>query len=263
MSGELSQPPITIANASGFPLQIGVDNIVNKSSRWTVLLEEHPWRSDGSGLEGFIDIVAINRLSELETMVIECKRVRQAAWVFLVPTVSPSLRSRATVFGSQLADSKWRHYGWEDWQAEPRTYQSEYCAIPGQEQGRKNLIERTAYELASSVEALANQERLMQQQMGAKSFSRVYIPVIVTTAQLFVASFEPTDVSLADGCLPKDLHCSEVPFIRYRKSLAFGAESESRSSNSIQELHAETERTIFVVNALKLQDFLDQYEFQE
>ena len=261
MSKNLSQQPITVANASGFPLQIGISNVVNKSSQWQVLLEEHPWCMDETGSEGFIDLVVVNRISQFETLVIECKRVRQTAWVFLLPKFPSLHRSVATIFGSQLADSKWTHFGWEDWQADPVTYQTPYCAIPGQEQGRKNLLERTASELVFSVEALANQERGLQQEKGADNFSRVYIPVIVTTAQLFVAEFDPSKISLDDGCLPKDTPFSEVSFIRYSKSLTTFA--ESASANSIGEFHAASERTIFIVTALKFEEFLTQYEFRD
>jgi hypothetical protein len=231
---------------------------VNKSARWQVLLEEHPWRFDETGSEGFIDLVVVDRNLQFETLVIECKRDRQTVWVFLLPKLPSSQRSQATIFGSQIADSKWKHFGWEDWQADPVTYQSQYCAISGQEQGRKNLIERTASELVFSVEALANQERELQKIKGTDNFSRVYIPVIVTTAQLFVAEFDPSDISLDDGCLPKETPFSEVSFIRYRKSLATFV--NSAWAKSIGEFHAASERTIFVVNALKFEEFLHQYE---
>jgi hypothetical protein len=262
MSQNLSQSPITVANASGFPLQIGVSNAVNQSSRWRVVLEEHPWRSDEVGSEGFIDLVVEDRNSHFETFVIECKRVRQTAWVFLLPKLPSSLRSRATVFGSQLEDSKWRHFGWEDWQADPVTYQSQYCAIPGQDQGRKNILERSASDLVLSVEELANQERrLHQQQKGIANLSRVYVPVFVTTAQLFIAEFDPSSISLGDGCLPKETPFSEVSYIRYRKSLTTLGESSSPAS--IGDFHAASERTIFVINALKFPNFLHQYEFRD
>jgi hypothetical protein len=264
MSKNLSQQPITVANASGFPLQIGISHVVNKSNRWKIFLEEHPWSLDDKDdkvSEGFIDLVVYERFSQFETLVIECKRVRQTAWVFLLPTLPSAKRSQATIFGSQLADSKWKHFGWEDWQADPITYQSQYCAIPGQQQGRKNLIEHTASELVLSVEALANQERRLQQENGADNFSRVYIPIIVTTAQLFIAEFDPSNISLEDGCLPKNTPFFEVPFIRYRKSLAtFGG---SILVKSISEFHIASERTIFVVNALKFEEFLNQYDFRD
>lgn len=261
MSKHLSQQPITVANSSGFPLQIGLSNVVKKSSTWQVLLEEHPWRSDEYGSEGFIDLVVVDKMSTFETLVIECKRVKQAAWVFLLPKIPSKTRSRATVFGSQIEGKEWRHFGWEDRQADPTTYESQYCAIPGQDQGRKNLIERTASELIISVEALAHQERELQQKRGDANISRVYIPTIVTTAQLFVAEFDPSDISLEDGCLPEDTPFNEVPYLRYRKSLTTQVEFEK--VKSIQDVHADNQRTIFVVNASKFEEFMQEYEFRD
>ncbi len=261
MSKHLSQKPITVANSSGFPLQIGISNVVKESSKWDMLLEEHPWRSDEHGSEGFIDLVVVDRMSTVETLVIECKRVKQAAWVFLLPKVPSSTRSRATVFGSVIEGTEWRHFGWEDRQADPVSYESQYCAIPGQDQGRKNLIERTASELVISVEALANQERELQQKKGNASISRIYIPTIVTTAQLFVSEFDPSSISLEDGCLPEDTPLHEVPYLRYRKSLTTQVDFEK--VNSIQDVHADNQRTIFIVNASKFEEFMQEYEFRD
>jgi hypothetical protein len=261
MSKNLSQDPITIANASGFPLQIAISNIVKNSTRWQVLLEEHPWRMEETGSEGFIDLVVDNRFEHFVTFVIECKRVRQAAWIFLL-SESPSTQiSQTTIFGSQLKDSKWKQFGWEAWNADPVTYQSKYCAIPGQNQGRKNLIERSAADVVLSVESLADQERRLQLRIGIPNFSRVYIPVIVTTASLFVAEFDPASILLEDGYLPKNTPISEVSFMRYKKSLTtFG---ESASAKSINELHKAAERTVFVVNALKFIDFLENCKVKD
>jgi hypothetical protein len=51
MSDEFEKQARSIANASGFPLQIRVANIA-EFSKWKVLLEEHPWRSDETRSEG-------------------------------------------------------------------------------------------------------------------------------------------------------------------------------------------------------------------
>jgi hypothetical protein len=263
MDNKLSQNPILIANASGFPLQIAIAKVINQSTKWHISLEEHPWRLDLTGEEGFIDLVVTDRVSPFETFVIECKRVRQTAWVFLLPKSSSQFQkwSQSTIFGSDYSDSKWKHFGWEDWQSEPITFQSQYCAIPGQDGGRKTLLERTASELVFSVEALAYQERALQKANSINCFSRVYIPVIVTTAQLIVSEFDPAEISLEDGSLPKETLFKEVSFIRYRKSLT--TFTNSTIAKSIHDLHIESERTIFVVNAKYFGSFLDQYEFRD
>lgn len=257
MASDLNQEPSVVADSSGFPLQIGAMHAINQSSEWRVVVEEHPWRSDETGLEGFIDIVAMKRYPGFGAMVIECKRVRQSAWVFLMPKTPPSLRSHATVWDSRRGDGKWMNFGWATCQADPSTYESLYCAIPGQEQGRRNLLERTVADLVQSVEALARQEMELIEHSGTPNFSRVYVPVLVTTARLFAASFDPATVTLQDGALPKDASFVEVPFIRFRKALSVLSQPPA---GDLKELNKATERTIFVVHAESVTPFLNQFE---
>ena len=258
MGSDLNQEPSVVANSSGFPLQIGVMHAVNQSSEWRVVVEEHPWRSEETGSEGFIDIVAMNRPPGFAAMIIECKRVRKAAWVFLIPKTPPSSSSQATIWDSNRADRKWLIHGWRNWQADPTTFQSQYCAIPGQEQGRRNLLERTASDLVESVEALAGQELELIEQNETANFSRIYLPVLVTTARLFAASFDPSTVTLNDGALPNDASFVEVPYIRFRKALSVRARSSS--VNNLKELSNTSERTVFVVHAESVTAFLNQFE---
>jgi hypothetical protein len=255
---ELAHHPIVIANSSGFPLQIATVHAVNQSRNWRVLFEEHHWQSDRTGSEGFIDIVAVTKDRATCAMVMECKRVRQTAWVFLIPKESPSMRSQTTVWHSHRKDSKWTKYDWINLQADPSSYQSQYCAIPGQEQGRRNILERTASELIDSVEAFAEQERLIQEKNGTDHFNCAYIPVVVTTAQLFVSYFDPAAISLTEGSLPTDAPLIPVPNMRFRKSL--GTRAFFSSVSSIGELHTVSERTIFVVNSENLPEFMRQFE---
>lgn len=256
MRNKLSQEPIAAANSSGFPLQIAAVHAINQSKNWRVLLEEHPWRSDITGGEGFIDIVAVTRIDDTCAMVLECKRVRQTSWVFLIPKPSVSHSRRVTVWVSNRVDSKWAEYGWKNWGPYPPTYESEYCAIPGQESGRKTLLERTACDLTDSVQALAEQEKQIQEKRNTNNFTRAYIPVVLTTAQLFVSHFDPADISLTDGSLPEDTPFSPVSYLKFRKSLSTRAQASS--TTSIEKLYSESERTIFVVNAEHLPEFLQE-----
>jgi hypothetical protein len=86
----MGSEPIKIANSSGFPLQIAVSSIVNKSRNWRVMFEEHPWRLNETRTDGFIDIVAFNK-KDNTVMVIECKRYKDTGWVFLIPDTSPKI----------------------------------------------------------------------------------------------------------------------------------------------------------------------------
>lgn len=260
MGSDLNQLPVTVANASGFPLQIGVIHAINQSSDWRVIVQEHPWRSDETAPGGFIDIVAMDRNNSSRTMIIECKRVKQAAWVFLIPNTSPSYRCLSSVWFSLRKDGKQMSQEWIKCQAEPSSYLSLYCAIPGQEQGRRTLIERTAADLVNSVEAIAQQELDNIESGFIANFSRWYVPVLVTTARLFAASFDPATVSLNNGSLPENTCCEEVPYIRFRKSLSVF--HQGSTSENLQELNAASERVIFVVHAESITAFLNKFEMQ-
>ncbi len=74
-------------NQSGFPLQIAVANTVNQSTKgngWNALYTEHAWHDSVTGEDGFIDLVLRNRHTGW-TLVVECKRVLDSSWIFLIP----------------------------------------------------------------------------------------------------------------------------------------------------------------------------------
>lgn len=257
MSEGSEKKATSIANSSGFPLQIKIADIAN-STKWKVLLEEHPWRSDETGAEGFLDIVlnksgSINR----DIMVIECKRVRDAKWIFLIPKIDPSQRYHFCLWESKYIQNKWNKFGWVDWSADPASYESQFCAIPGHEHGRRTILERTSAELIEATEALAFQEKCLA--LSGSDFHRLYIPVIVTTAELIVSYFEPKSINLKDGCLPVDSSLKSIPYIRFRKSLTTKLPSDAKN---IQQMHRMTERTVFIVNAEKINEFLNSWSFR-
>jgi hypothetical protein len=80
----------------------------------------------------------------------------------------------------------------------------------------------------------------------------------VTTAELRVALFEPKAISLTEGSLPVDTSFKTVPFLRFRKSLT--SRVNSRGEHSLKAAHEATERTVFVVNAEGLLEFLQRWE---
>jgi hypothetical protein len=263
MSTDFEKYARNIADSSGFPLQIRLAYIANYHSYWKVLLEEHPWSSIEGNLKGFLDLVIIH--DQLETMVIECKRVKQAQWVFLVPKINPMMWSRAS-FLDLWYETGLNSYKWGDWHIDPTSYESQFCAIPGQEQGRRNILERTASELIEAIDALAWEEYQIKKKQGSSAppLKRLYIPVIVTTAELIISFFNPETVSLKDGSLPSDAHFEKVRFVRFRKSLT--NKPQTRISpplpKSSQEAHQVTERTVFIVNAEGFKDFLDEFEIR-
>lgn len=243
------------ADSSGFPLQIRVADVVNSSENWKVFADEYPWSFEERGLEGFIDIVVTDASYDIQAMVVECKRVKDTAWVFLVPKRMPKKRSYMRLWVSNREKSSWTHFGWEKKNADPQSYESQFCAIPGSRQGRQTLLERTASDLLDSVEAFAFQEK---RSTDDPDFRRIYAPVIVTTAELMVSFFEPSSISLKDGSLPRDTVFETVPYVRFRKS--FRNTSFRGKNIPVQQAYRESERTVFIVNAEHWKTFLNEWE---
>lgn len=251
--------PRSIANSSGFPLQLRIAHEANSSSRWNVLFEEHPWHSSETNNQGFIDLILLEEY-RVQAMVIECKRVRQASWVFMIPTVNCRERTHVRLWTSDQSSDGWRECGWTDCQSNA-SYEAKYCAIPGQEQGRRNLLERTASELLESTESFALQEKVLEDKKpeSMRSFRRIYIPVIVTTAELKVSCFDPQTISLDKGELPDNTEFTTIPYIRFRKSFTNIISPDSPIDNS-RDFHMQSERCVFIVNAENFNSFLESWD---
>lgn len=250
--------PRSIANSSGFPLQLRLAHEANSSSRWSVFLGEHPWRSPFTNAEGFIDLVLLDE-HRVQSMVIECKRVRQSSWVFMIPRLDCRERTHARLWCSDQSAEGWNEFRWTDWQG-TASHEAEYCAIPGQEQGRRNLLERTAAELVEATESFAWQEKELADNVpqNMRSFRRIYIPVIVTTAELKVSCFDPSTISLEEGDLPHDTTFTTVPYVRFRKSLSSRVDTGS-TIDQASDLHRASERSVFVVHAENFGDFINSW----
>jgi hypothetical protein len=70
MSKEFEKLSRSIADPSGFPLQLRIAQVANASTDWRVLVEEHPWSSDEPDSSGFIDLVLEEKNSSVQKMVI-------------------------------------------------------------------------------------------------------------------------------------------------------------------------------------------------
>ncbi len=92
--GNLDEKLPGFVNSSGFPLQLGIERLVEATRErhgWRALSREHPWRNEASGTGGFIDLILENH-HRVQVMVTECKRVRDTVWIFLVPSKEEKLR---------------------------------------------------------------------------------------------------------------------------------------------------------------------------
>jgi hypothetical protein len=255
---------LKIANDSGFPLQIAVEHQVTSTSTshgWRVRYIEHSWINRHDGQSGFIDLVLQDRHATT-FLVVECKRVKEATWLFLRSDGADKKRRHSKSWISHYDDGKMKSFGWGDLAIDPPCHEALFCATRGQSvNDKRTMLERIGGELISATEALALEEKDFRPQREAPI--RFYFNVIVTTADLKVAKYSPKDISLSDGTIAS-AEFEDVPFVRLRKQMSMREtlltvdDFESR-----REVSYAKENTVFVVRADSILEFLGQFEVPE
>jgi hypothetical protein len=141
----------------------------------------------------------------------------------------------------------------------PESPESEFCIIRGHGENTESVLERLARHVLSSTEALALEE------MGLRRYSTqdklgLFVPIIVTSADLKTSKCEPKNISLSDGTI-SDPEFETVPWVRFRKSLSTfnGDKSTFTELNKISE---KEQRSIFVINSMHLSNFLKQWKLE-
>ncbi len=239
---------LKIVNSSGFPLQIGVKHLLsNPPVEWNTIAEEHPWEHHEYGYGGFIDLI-VSDIEDVQRLVIECKRVRETSWIFLVkPQNKNRSQARFWVTKKKLRTIVYR--GYNNGQLEPSSPQSEFCVVLGQNPKSKPMLERIAAKLVLATEALADEESHIKSAGNTK----LYFPVIITTAELKICVLDPSDITVDSGMLEKATF-ETVPFVRFRKSLV---PAPTSAAGSLTEASEHMERTVLVMNASHILNLLD------
>ena len=249
-------------NNSGFPLQLAISNLIkDKICDWRVLYEEHAWTLESDS--GFIDLV-IEDEYKVWLMNIECKRVRDAQWIFLKDKDKEAKRRHAKLWiTSKDASETINHFGWVDVAMDPSTVQSSYCIVAGQDAKARPMLERIAASVVKSTEALALQET--KTLSSNYSDLRVYQNVIVTTAELFVCETDVSTINITNGELDEDSQFTNVPYVRFRKQVGsldndIKPATETRGLN---ELITSRESTVFIVNSAHFEQFINACELPD
>ncbi len=264
-------------NKSGFPFQLRVMDQIRQTADqhgWRISSYEHPWTDESSQTGGFIDIVLEHSRIVTARLVIECKRVkaddqRQLRWVFLLPEKKPIPTNIASCFelegrGGRVESGayEWNDLRlWDTVRLSPESFESGFCSLSGDDSGRKPLLEKLAFELLESLEGLAEEEVKVKKSAKERHLRLFVFPVVVTNAELFMCSFDSSRIEIDNGTLAfDDVEMKSVPFIRFRKSLEtsfptgefYGLDAASKAR----------ERTIFIVNAARMSEFLNNWEFK-
>lgn len=245
-----------LVNASGFMLQMAVEHAVETSQNshgFAIEGREHPWHH--AELSGFIDLIFGRGTIRL---VCECKRSRDANWVFLVEHNDPEA-SRARLRWIHSRKSQ-RLSGWDDFPLTTRSPEALFCVVRGQGENDTPLLERVASRLIMSVEALSDEEERLRDAAEERDSSRVYIPMIVTTAQLWVYRYRPDAIDLSNGMVDSG-QAEEVPCVRFRKAFTTSADVSPSTQGEMpyqrfRRISREQERTVLVVNSAALPGML-------
>jgi len=257
-------------NASGFPFQERIRHEIESSQRehgWRVLAPEHRWAlRDSPGEEGFIDLVLGKSVfpERMLYMVIECKRTRGGSWVFLHPAGDPTDRNDvSTLCVRHESDTVIRRFWKRTW-CDPESPISSFCAVPGQGNKATPMLERVASDLLLSVEGLSHEVTDLTT-ANALSYPALstYVPVLVTNTPLVVCRFDPTRVGLASGLLEDgEADLAAVPLARFRKSLSTTLPPENADPVDLRNANETSQRTILVVHASHLREFLRLWSFR-
>ncbi|MBW7997294.1 MAG: hypothetical protein FVQ81_12130 [Candidatus Glassbacteria bacterium] len=252
-----------IVNKSGFPLQIGLEAMINNSQGelgWEVFSSEHSWREIGGSNFGFIDLVLLNE-ANTAFMIVECKKVVDCSWIFLIP-VKPNMlleRRHVKAMVPTIKDHKFKGFAWEDVTADPQSPESSYCVVHGQDPKARPMLERIASILVDSTEAFAIEYD--HYGVDRSNMLKLFFSVIVTTAELKICKFDPYEISIADGAMLKETEFIDVPYLRFRKQLS--PYQVSGVEGGAKDFLIAKENTVFIVNANKLSDFLERFELSE
>jgi hypothetical protein len=230
---EPADPPtrsdlIGVLGGSGFPLQTAVAVAIRDvrapshhgGHRLFDVHEEIAWR-DRDGTDKFLDIVAIG---ERVRLFVECKKTKDK-YVFLVSgeyEVKPDVHKLKCVYLSALQGQNKGTVCWGEGFADVPSYEARYCVVnKDAKDGKGRLLERDMQPLVNGTEAWAR-DRIREIQYNPNRpdlNSFMCVPVLVTTAQLFIARCHPIlDVALDSGIYKaKQEHLEPVSYIRFTK----------------------------------------------
>ena len=248
-------------NQSGFPLQLRVIEEIRQTHSqhgWTVVASEHPWNEPSAGRDGYADIVIRKNTMRL---IIECKRALDKAWIFLIqPEKNPSQKETRILWTDRAKDQP-DISGWDNFLASPSAPASSFCVVHSDGgDKRTNILEELSKSLLPSVEAIASQELDLARPRRNPGELRFYFPVVVTTAELRICTIDTAQIDLATGTV-RAADFQIVPMVAFQKPLST---SFRRLPNllDLSESNLSSERTIWIVNALKLVPILQQWGFR-
>lgn len=282
MSAELSELLFNALNEQGYLFQEACEHALKKGedvTKWEVKASEYPVSLEGQDTK--VDIVLRSKVPgspELYALV-ECKRADPSYiyWLFGAPGL-PFGGALCSTLGFECSQTRIdRPYqasrivtqlqfeiitnGAESW-LEVKKGSSRRTSTP-------QNIENAFVQVLKGVGGFA-QEQLNQRYKSRTLFKTFFVPVVVTTAQLYVASYETKNIDLSTGRIRKDRvrfgsepePAMEVAWVLLDYGIGENVAPipipESYHGVDPAELQKYKIRSIFVVNSKYLVDFFSK-----
>lgn len=249
---ETKESLLNLVNASGFLFQLRVEQeSANLKGIWDIAAREHRWFDPQEENEGFIDLVL---KSGFGRMVVECKRVTNANWVFLVPNKKDNTAYARIMWTVRQAPDK-NIAEWHDFYVTPVSPEATFCIVRGQGEKDTPMLERLSSLVLRSLESLANEELNYSERSDTETC--IYFPVIVTNAVLHVCRFDPSKIDISTGQID-DADFEQVPLVRFRKNFS-STISSIKPQKNLETSNRSNERTLFVINSDHLAESLKKW----
>jgi hypothetical protein len=275
---DLTTKLLNLVNDSGFAFQLRVQHEIERTSGshgWNVLVSEHQWThhwTKETKDTGFVDLIIKNNTYVIVRVILECKRTKDNTnWVFLTPTLNAGDTSQTSFFWVGSSPNWHDHAGWIDIPFSPESPEAAFCTVHGQGDTKRPMLEHLADEILPATEAVGMEE-FAHIAMSKKTFHqmRIYLPAIVTNANLYSAKFDPGDVSLDSGRLPAGkCEFTQVPLVRFRKGLRSPRARtprvtiDPREKDLLHDINQAGQRTILIINSASFSNVLSGFRIPE
>jgi len=255
----VSLTPLEIANGSGFPLQIALEDAMRAEVGGAVVIHrEFPWankyRETGGWQDLFIESGSFR-------FIVSAKRKQNADWVFVDSATKDSPTTAAILFHADRGQSG--REAWRQLYTAPPSPVAAFCAPGGgSDEQPAQLVEREGQALVAATETLASFERLIYAERTAPFGTVIYVPVLATTARLHSCKVTAGTVDLVTGTVPAARAAIEaVPVVRLTK--AFTWPDQVGKARTLQQLASDEERTVFVVEAHYFTTFVKAFGYAQ
>lgn len=257
-------------NNTGVFLESIVFTALLRDPRFKALREEPYSGYTSEGFEGTIDVLAVSKVQEntILSLCIECKKAdpKQKYWVFekrtseaetpypfeYIDAVKNKIDYEKNIFFPSLGYDGMKYF---DQTIETFEFKDQSGELS------RTQIERPYFALEKANEAVSSfideKKNKIYELLGILNGSRtniLYIPLVVTTANLFMMDYNVRDVVWQSGTIPIDkLKLIPKNWVHYEFPLPY--KLRTRYNNSLVGL---TKRPSFIVNSEHFADFIEK-----